>query len=73
MNLADLKVHAQMRRRGIEEAHHVRPQERLRDALPGERIGRDHGIGAGGEQVFFRSLFTGTRNDFQVWDSVHAP
>ena len=39
--------------RGIEEIHHVRTHERLGDAISGEIVGRNDGIGARGQQVLF--------------------
>ena len=66
MDFADFQIHPEMSGCGIQKTYNVRAQEGLRDALPGKRIGRNHRIGAGGEQMFFRAVFTGARNDLEV-------
>ena len=73
VDFSDFQIHAEMRRGSIQEADYVRTQKRLRDSLPGKGVGRNHGVGARGEQVLLRGIFTGARNDFQLRDSGPAP
>src|SRR5438309_7857354 len=55
-----------MSRRRIKEAHDVRAQQRLSNALPGERVGRDDGVGASSDQMLFRVVFARASNDFEM-------
>ena len=65
-NFADLQVHLQVGGGGIEKAHHVGPQKRLRDSLPGKQVGQNHRISAGLQQMLLRIFFAGAGNDFQL-------
>ena len=66
LNLSDFQVHSQVRGGGVEKAYHMRTQERLRDALAGEMIRRNHGIRARFQQMFLRIFLAGAGNDFQL-------
>ncbi len=66
MDLFDLQVELAFARRGdVEEVEHVRAEKRLRNAMAGEGVGRDDGVGAGGDQVLLRLLLAGAGDDAQ--------
>ena len=66
VDFADLEVHTKVSCCRIEERDDVRAQERLRDALSGKRVGRDDGIRACGQEMFFSGVFAGAGDDLKM-------
>src|ERR1019366_3223210 len=50
----------------VEEINHMGAHKGLRDAISREVVGRDHVIGAGGEQVLLGIFFAGAGNDVEL-------
>ena len=47
----------------IEKLHDVRAQQGLRQAMAGDGVGREHGVGAGAPHLVFGAFFGGARGD----------